>query len=395
MEKRKHKSSKKILKEIIDTKNGNKNIKLLGGASLFNDIGSEMITPVLPFYITALGGGGVAVGLISGLREGLSSLFKLLGGYLSDRTGRRMPYVFLGYLFSIIFRFLLAVVNAWQWVIALVSFERLGKARDAPRDAIILQSTEKRGHGFGIHQAMDTAGGIIGSILVLILFWKLQLGFKTLILIAGAISVLSLLPLAFVKEPKTRRSNESLFSGIKHLDKKLKYFILVAAVFTLGNFGLYMFILLLVKQFTESVAISLLLYVLFHVTWASLTIPFGDLSDKIGRKSVLMLGYILFFVVSLGFIFSQNIWYLTLFFVLYGLVYSITQSNQKAFVSDLAGEMKGTAMGFYQAILGVTTIPAGIIAGYFWNISYILMFKYIAIIALIAVLLLIFVKEEN
>ncbi len=179
----------------IDFKNGNKNIALLGGASLFNDIGSEMITPIIPFYITALGGGGIALGLVSGLREGLSSLFKLLGGFYSDRIGKRMPFVFFGYLFSIISRFLLSMVTSWQHVIALVSLERFGKLRDAPRDAIISQSIENRGKGFGVHQAMDTAGAIIGSIIVLFLFWKFQFDFKTIILIAAGISVLSLVPL--------------------------------------------------------------------------------------------------------------------------------------------------------------------------------------------------------
>ncbi|MBI2056723.1 MFS transporter, partial [Candidatus Pacearchaeota archaeon] len=129
----------------INEKKGNKNIKLLGGSSLFNDIGSEMITPILPFYVTALGGGGFAIGTLSGLREGLSSLFKILGGWISDKIGKRRGFVFAGYLISVISRFFLVLAKTWQAIIGLISVERFGKLRDAPRDAIIAQSTKKRG----------------------------------------------------------------------------------------------------------------------------------------------------------------------------------------------------------------------------------------------------------
>ena len=186
-------------------KKGEKNIWLLGFSSFFNDIGSEMITPLLPFLITGFGGGGIAIGALSGIREGLSSIFKLIGGWYSDKLGKRKPFVFLGYFLSTIFRFLLVLANSWQYVLGAVSLERIGKARDAPRDAIIAQSTKQRGRGFGIQQMLDTSGAIIGSIIVLFLLWRLGLGFKPIILIAGAISIFSLAPLFFVKESKTKK----------------------------------------------------------------------------------------------------------------------------------------------------------------------------------------------
>ncbi len=374
-------------------KRGFKNIFLVGSSSFFNDVGSEMITPILPFYITGLGGAGVAVGLISGLREGLSSLLKLFGGWLSDRTGKRTPFIFLGYFISIIFRLLLGMVNLWQYVIAFVSLERFGKLRDAPRDALITDSTNRRGRGFGFHQMMDTAGGILGTIIVIFLFWKFQLQLKTIIFAAAGISVFSLLPLFFVKESKIKKIKKNLFKGIKNLDSRLKYFIFVAAVFALGNFGLYMFLLLRVKDITGNIVVPLVLYAVFNFVYALFVTPFGNLSDKVGRKKLLLVGYVLFFIVSIGFVYFQSLNFIIVLFLLYGLVYALTQANQRALVSDLCGNMKGTALGFYSFVVGAVNIVGGLIAGLLWDFSSKTMFIYISIVAFFSIIFLIFVKE--
>lgn len=367
----------------------------MGSSSFFNDIGSEMITPLIPFYTVALGGTGVAVGLISGLREGLSSLFKIFGGWFSDKIGKRKPFVFLGYFLSIIFKFFLAIVNSWQLIVGLISLERFGKLRDAPRDVIITQSTKKRGKGFGFHQMMDTSGGIVGTILVIFLFWKLQLDIKTLIFVAAGISGVSILPLFFVKEIKTKPIKKNIIKGIEELSHKLKYFIFVASVFTLANFGLYLFLLLRIKEITGSIIIPLAVYALFNLVYAVFVTPFGILSDRIGRKKVLLIGYVLFFLISLSFVYLQNILYIIILFALYGLVYAITQSNQKAFVSDLSGKMKGTSLGFYSSVIGIVNIFGGLIAGILWDISYTTMFVYVSAVALVSVFLLMFVRKSN
>lgn len=371
-----------------------KNVWLFGSSSLSNDIGSEMIAPILPFYISALGGGGVAIGLFSGLREGLASLFKVLGGWLSDRVGKRMPFVFFGYFTSILFRFLLAIAKSWQLVLGFVSFERLGKIRDSPRDAVVSDSSKRKGKGFGILQTMDSIGSVIGTIIVLLLLWKFGLEFKTIILIAAGISVLSLIPLFFIIEPKTKAIKKSLSYGVHHLDAKLKYFMFVAFVFTLANFGIYSFLLLRAKEITGSTITALAVYGLFNIAYASFSIPFGNLSDKIGRKKVLFMGYILFFLVSLSFLYVSGLYGLIILFFMFGLVYAITHATQKAFVSDFAGKMKGTAYGFYNGILGLASIIGGVIAGFLWDISYNSVFVYTAVISLVAMILLIFVKEK-
>lgn len=371
-----------------------KNIRLLGGSSFFNDIGSEMITPLLPFYIISLGGGGIAIGLLSGLREGLASILKILGGWISDVTGKRKRFVFLGYFISVIFRFLLLIAVTWQQIIAFVSFERFGKARDAPRDAIISDSTKKVGHGFGLLQMMDSLGGVLGTLIVLFLFWKFSFDFRTIILIAATIGTFSLVPLFFVEEPKVKKIKKSLFEGVSLLSKNLKFFIFVASVFAVANFGLYMFLLLRAQELSGNLVIPLAMYVLFGLFYAICSIPFGNLSDKIGRKKVLFIGYLLFLLLTLGFIYVQNLVAFAALFGLYGIVFAITKPNQVAFVSDLSSEMKGTAFGFYHFLTGVITIPAGIIAGVLWNVSYNVMFYYLAAISLIAILLLFFVKEN-
>lgn len=369
------------------------NIKLLGGSSFFNEIGSEMMAPILPFYITSLGGGGVIIGLISGMREGFSSLFKLFGGYFADKFGKRKELIFFGYFVSIIFKFLFGIAGSWQQLIAFVSLERFGKLRDAPRDTIIAESTHHRGLWFGVHRMMDTVGAIFGSVLVLFLFWKFSFSYRTIALIAASFSFFSLLVLRKVHLLKFKKTKKSLSYGIKHLDIKLKYFIFVTGFFTISYFGMYMFLILRAQQISGNIVLPLSMYVIMNLFFAGFSIPFGKLSDKIGRKNVLMMGYILFFVVCFGFFYFSSLIALAILFSLYGLVQAIIETNQRAFVADLAGEMKGTAHGFYYLVVGGVGIPAGLIAGYLWTISSSLMFGYLTIVSFISILLLNFLKK--
>ncbi len=242
---------------------------------------------------------------------------------------------------------------------------------------------------------MDRAGAIGGTLLVIFLFWKLQLGIKTIILIAAIISAFSIIPLFFVKDKKTKLIRKNLFLGIKELNPKLKYFIFVASVFSLGNFGLYLFLLLRAQEISGSIVIPLVIYAIFNLVYAGFSVPFGKLSDRIGRKKVLLAGYILFFLISLSFIFINDIFYLGVLFAMYGLVYAITQPNQRAMVSDLSGEMRGTALGFYGSIVGIVNILGGLIAGILWDISYETMFAYTSVIAFISILLIMFVRKSK
>jgi len=389
------------------------NVLLLGVVSFLNDLSSEMIMPILPMFITALGGTGLILGLIGGLQDSISSILKVLSGYWSDRIGRRKIFVSSGYLTSAGFKLLLSLSMIWQHILVFSSFERVGKGlRTAPRDAIIADSMpEARGKGFGIHRALDTSGAIAGSVIVLLLllfFWfdleqiAYQIGFyKSIIFIAAIIAFFSLVPLHFVKEGKREPQEIKLQISLKKLPKQLKLFIAVAALFALANFTYMFFIWKAMDAFMplmpvkEAIALAILLYVLFNTFYALLAIPFGTLSDRIGKRKILIFGYLLFSVTCLGFAFFDSLAAFIVLFPLYGVVYAMVEGNQRAFVSDLSTEeLRATALGSFHTVIGLVALPASVTAGLLWQvISPNATFVYGSVISFIAVILFLIFRD--
>jgi MFS family permease len=381
------------------------NILLLGIVSFLNDISSEMIIPILPLFITALGGAGLIVGLIGGLQDSISSILKVLSGYWSDRVGKRKIFVFGGYLTSACFKLLLAFSRIWQHIMLFASFERAGKGlRTAPRDAIIADSMpDARGKGFGIHRAFDTLGAIFGGLAALMLYWFLEFEFTSIILIAAIIAFISIVPLYFVKEGKRAPQNISLEISLKKLNRPLMLFIMVATVFALANFTYMFFILKAETAFMplmpvkESTALVILLYILFNISYAVLAIPFGTLSDRIGKRRVLISGYLLFSVTCLGFAYFDSLSAFLVLFPLYGVVYAMVDGNQRAFISDLStADLRATALGTFHTMIGIMTLPASLVAGLLWNITptHSLTFLFGSAVSVVAVLLFVMLGAQ-
>lgn len=382
-----------------------RNIYLLGLVSFINDTGSKMILPVLPLFITSIGGSGIAVGLVGGLGETIAALFKVFAGNLSDRINKRKPFVFFGYGVAAFAKLLLAIASIWQHTLILRSIERLGKGiRQPARDALIASSTRKetRGKGFGIHRAFDSGGAILGSLLALSLFWFFNFNFREIFLFAGIISLFSLVPIFFVKERKGEPNKSEILNlriSLKSLPKNLKAFIVVASIFALANFS-YMFFILRSEQFFSkelAIAIPILMYAIYNTIATSFAIPAGILSDRIGRKKVLLLGYSLFAIVSLSFIYANSFLAIAVLFFLYGLFFALVDANERAFVSDLAPEeFRATALGTFHASTGLALLPASVIAGLLLDtFGFAATFLYGFALALAAVLLFVLFDRLN
>jgi MFS family permease len=378
------------------------NLLLLSIVSFLTDMSSEMILPILPLFLVSIGGTGIILGLIGGVGDSVASILKVFSGYFSDKLGKRKTLIYAGYQTSAVSKLFFAFATIWQHLLILRPIERLGKGiRTAPRDALIAESVQERGKGFGIHRAFDTAGAIIGSLLALLFIIFYSLGFTTIFLIAGGVAFIALVPLIFLKEKKTRplAKSISLHISFKEMPRSLKFFIIIATLFALGNFSYFFFILRAQQFFSAELAIigPLFLYVLLNVVYAAFCIPLGILSDKIGRKKVLIAGYALFGFVCLGFTqLYPSLVYLIILFMLYGLVYALVEANQRAFVSDLASDdLKGTALGTFHTTIGIALLPGSIIAGFLWDfINPMVTFLYGATLAFLAVISFIILEKK-
>jgi len=374
------------------------NVILLGVVSFLTDTSSEMMLPILPMFITALGGTALIVGLIGGLGDSLSSVLQVFSGHWSDNYGKRKPFVLSGYTVSAISKLFLPLCTIWGHVLILRPLDKVGKGlRTAPRDAIIAGSCESevRGKAFGIHRTMDTGGAVLGSAMAFILFWFLSFGFRPILVVSAVIAFFALAPLYPLKEEERKPCRLPLRIGLRELPRDLRLFLFVATVFALGNFTYMFFILraqeIFVQMFAERVAFAMpiLLYVMFNVVYTIFSIPSGILSDKIGGKNVLLLGYLLFGLTCLGFALADSLLWFAVLFCFYGLFYALVNGNQRAFASNLVPEeLRGTALGTFHTFIGLATLPASLIAGALWLIDPSMTFVYGAILGIGAGVLL-------
>jgi MFS family permease len=373
------------------------NILLLGIISLLTDVSSEMMLTILPLFIASLGGAGMAVGLIGGIGDSVASLLKVFSGYWSDKVRKRKPFAFFGYAISSVAKLFFPFVSNWPQLLILRPIERVGKGiRDAPRDALIAGSSraEVRGKAFGFHRAMDSSGAFLGVFLAFILFWFLKFDFKYILLVAALVSFLALPPFLWVRETvsETHFEDKSSFQiNLRSLPLPFRRYIMVVVFFALGNFT-YMFFVLRARDVFQPLfpyriytAIPILLYCWFNIVYALFSLPGGMLSDIIGRRRTLRLGYFTYGLSCLGFALVRTLASFVILFALYGISFALVEVNQRAFASDFVGEnLRGTALGTLHTAISISTLPASIFAGILWNYNPRLTFFYGAVLGLVA-----------
>ena len=357
-----------------------RNVWVVTVTSFLTDISSEMIFNLVPLFLAnVLKAGTAVIGLIDGLAETTASLMKIYSGGLSDRLGERKWITVIGYGLSAISKPFLYFANAWGWVLGVRVSDRLGKGiRTAPRDALVADSIDEkqRGLAFGLHRAGDTAGAFVGVGIAALIVWLTEGGaakllgptFRIAVLVSIIPAVLAVIVLAvFARETGIRKKSQVPVLSLQGMDTRFKLFMLVLILFTLGNSS-DAFIILLGQNRGLDVVKILLMLMTFNLIYSVLAGPLGALSDKIGRRRLIIGGWIAYGVVYLGFGLSHSGWQVWVLYGLYGIYYAATEGSAKALIADMVTpERRGTAYGLYNAAIGLTAFPASLIAGILWQ----------------------------
>src|SRR5213083_1091522 len=327
------------------------NVVVLGFVSLFTDVSSEMILPILPFFlIQVLSANALIVALVAGVAESVGTFSKIFSGRLSDSAGKRKRFVAAGYGLSTAMKVLFPFAQSWPEFLGMRILERTGKGvRDAPRDALLTESTppETRGKAFGFHRSREGA-------------------YRLILLLAAIPALVSVLVIVFVREPsRTPTQSQPLRVAFRGIPKPLLVFLGIASLFSFADFS-YVFLLLRAGTLFDPTE-AILLYVLYNVVYAAHAFPAGILSDRVGRKPVVLIGYIAFIAMSTLLVVSGDLLVLVAAFILYGLSYGMAEGTQRALVADFApAEIKATVLGAYHTSIGIVRLASGVVAGLLW-----------------------------
>ena len=359
-----------------------RNVVSISLVSLLNDVSSEIIYPLLPIFLTStLGASAKAVGIIEGLAESISSLLKLFSGYLSDRLRHRKWLVVAGYGLATLARPLLAFTSSWHQVLAIRLSDRVGKGiRTAPRDAMIADNVapEKRGIAFGFHRAMDHSGAVIGPLIGYAAVYFLATNassitrseFTIIFLLASIPGLLAVLvAIFFVRETRVPApaSAEVPKLSLRGFDSNFKRFLIVLGLFTLSN-SADSFLILRARETGVSIVIIPLLWSAHHGSKVLSSLWGGDLSDRLGRKRLIVSGWILYSAVYAGFAFATSEVSIWVLFLIYGIYFGLVEGAEKALVADLVRpDQRGTAYGLYNLAVGLTVFPASLLMGTIWD----------------------------
>ena len=357
-----------------------RNVWAVSLTSFFMDISSEMVINILPlFLLNVLGVRTSIIGLIEGVAESTASILKVFSGWFSDKMRSRKWIAVLGYGISAAAKPFFYWANTWGWVAGVRWADRLGKGiRTAPRDALVADSIkeDQRGLAFGFHRAADTGGAVLGLLIAALIIWLAQPGpqgleantFRTVVLISLVPALLAVLSLALgARETFQKKEGAAPKITFKNLGKPFLVFLLIVGLFDLGNSS-DAFLILRAQERGMTVIGILLMLASFNLVYALTAAPAGDLSDRIGRRKVIIGGWIVYGLIYLGFALAQKPWHVWALYIAYGLYYGLAYGTAKAMVADLVKpEMRGTAYGTYNAILGLIDFPASLIAGFLWQ----------------------------
>jgi MFS family permease len=359
-----------------------RNVWVLSVTSFLTDVSSEMIINLLPLFLAnVLGAGTAVIGLIEGLAETTASLFKIFSGWFSDKLGQRKWLTVAGYGLSTLVKPFLYFATSWPWVLGVRFADRMGKGiRTAPRDALIADSIDEsqRGLSFGLHRAMDTAGAFCGLLIATAVIWAIQASggilqrvtFQTVVLLSIIPAALAVLVLALGAQDVPSRRDEAVKPPsltLRGFDARFRGFLLILVLFTLGNSS-DAFLILRAQERGLSVLGVMGALLALNLVYTLVSSPAGVLSDRIGRRRVIVGGWLIYGLVYLGFALAGAGWQVWLLYALYGIYYGMTEGVARALVADIVRpEQHGTAYGAYNAIVGVTALPASLIAGLLWQ----------------------------
>lgn len=351
-----------------------KNIFSLGFVSFLTDLSSEMIYPLLPVFLTSVLGVKISfIGLIEGIAECTASLTKLFSGWISDKTKKRKLLVLIGYSISSISRPLVAIATSGWYVLAIRFFDRIGKGtRNSPRDALIAESClmSERGKAFGFQRAMDHFGAVLGPIIAFLLLSLFTQNYRIVFLCAFIPAILSVIVIIFFVSEKKQSyelKKETLSLTLSSFDGKFKFFLVTVVIFTLGNSS-DAFLILRAKDLGVSTALIPILWVFLHIVKTVSSIPGGIISDKFGRKNIIIAGWIIYAISYFGFGLATNQLQIWLLFIFYGFYFGLTEGVEKALVADLSRqEIRGTAYGTYYLATGIASLPSSLLMGILWQ----------------------------
>jgi MFS family permease len=350
-----------------------RNIIAISAVSFFTDVSGEMIYPLVPLFLTTvLGASAGAVGVIEGIAESTAALLKLASGWISDHVARRKPLVVFGYGLAGLVRPLIGLAQTVPQVAAIRITDRIGKGiRTSPRDALIADSADPsiRGRAFGFHSASDNAGAVIGPLIGFAALRWAGVPLRTVFLLAAIPAVLAfVVVVGVVKDvPRAKAALKERESGEGKLGGRFWAYLAVVLLFTLGN-STDAFLLLRASQLGVPLALAPLLWALLNFVKSASGVPGGALSDRIGRKPLIVAGWAVYAAVYLLFGRATSAWQAWALFALYGIYFGLTEGVEKALVADLVpATRRGVAFGWYNLALGLGALPASIIFGAIWD----------------------------